>query len=107
MKARIARAGDRAPSCLRLVDKEDVVEEVNRLESQKERRIAVLLENDSGSEGGFEAMSLSRANYPTECPHRIAALLTVVWKRVQPALNRGRRTKPVDQPLLGRGEFES
>lgn len=107
MKARIARASDRAPSSLRLVDEEDVVEEVDRLESQKERGIAVLLENDSGSEGGFEAVSLSGANDPAECPHRIAALLIVVWERVQPALNRGRRTKPVDQPLLGRGEFES
>jgi hypothetical protein len=39
------------------VYKDDVVELVDRLEAEDERRVSVLFENDGGEQRGLEAMS--------------------------------------------------
>jgi hypothetical protein len=84
-----------------------VIEQVNRLEAKEQRRVAVLLEDYSGSKRCFKTVGRAGANDTAESPHRVAALFIVVWESIQPALNRGRCTQPVNQALLGRGEFEN
>jgi hypothetical protein len=56
VQTRVARARDRAPTPTRAKDEEDVVELVLRCETQQERRITVLFEDDGGDKRGFETV---------------------------------------------------
>ncbi len=56
MQPRIARACDRAPAVSLAIDKEHVVEAVDRLEAQHEWWVPARLENDRGGERRFHAV---------------------------------------------------
>ena len=85
VQSRVARARDRAPARRRAVDEDHVVEQVDRLEAEDQRRIAVLLEDDGRRERRFEAVRGAGADDAAERSQRLAALLGVVRQRVQPA----------------------
>src|SRR5438034_5632545 len=85
MQSRIARPRDRSPSAWSAVDEDDVVEQVDRLEAQDERRVAVLLEDDGGRERGLETVRGATLDDAAKAAQRLAALLVVVRQRVQPA----------------------
>ena len=75
VQARIARARDRSPSGLRSIDEDDVIEQVDRLEAQHERRIAMLLEDHGRRQRGFEAMRRSGPDDAAKAAQRLAARL--------------------------------
>jgi hypothetical protein len=84
----------------------DVVELVDRLEAEDQRRIAVLLEHDGGEEGGLEAMRGAVADDAAEAAQGRAAgrRLGVIRQAVQIVLNGERRPQPRDQAALARRE---
>ena len=84
-----------------------MVEQVDRLEAEDERRIAVLLEDDGRRERRLEAMRGARPHDAAEAAERFAALLVVVGQRVQPALHGGRRPQTRDEPALAGRQRQS
>lgn len=56
MQSRVARACDRAPAASLAIDKEHVVQAVDRLEAQDEWWVTAILENDRGDERRFHAV---------------------------------------------------
>ena len=84
MKARIAGPRHRPPSSTALVDEDDVIERIDRLKAQDERRIAVLFERDSREQRGLEAVGAAVANDAAEAAQRRASPgLVVVGKPVE------------------------
>ena len=82
-----------------------MIELVDRLEAEDERRIAVLFEHDRREQRGFETMRAAAAERRREAAQRRAAVrLLVVGKRVEIPLNRSRRSEARDQPSLARRE---
>jgi hypothetical protein len=80
-----------------------VVQLVDRLEAEDERRIAVRLEDDGGEECRLETVGASLADDAAEAAQRGAAAgLLVVGQLVQVALNGGRCSQACDQPTLAR-----
>lgn len=102
MQSRIARARDRSPSCPRAIHKDDMVKEIDRLESKNEWWITMLLENSRGKECRFETMSSSCSNDSSKTAHGVAGGFSVVWQVVQPSLNRSWSFQLVDEPSLNR-----
>jgi hypothetical protein len=100
VQAGIARARDRSPSRWRAIDEDDVIEQVDRLEAQDERRVSMLLHDRRGGECGFETVCRACTDDTTKAPQRLAPGLRVVRQCVQPALDGERRTKPVDDLTL-------
>ena len=80
-----------------------VVEMVDRLEAQEQRRVAVRLEDDGGEQRRLEAMRAPFADDAAEAAQRRAAAgFLVVGQRVEVALDGARRPQPRDQaPLAG------
>src|SRR5262249_33995612 len=104
VKAGIARSGDRAPLAVLPVDEEDVVELVDRFETENERRITVLLEYDRGKERRLEAVSAAVTHDAPKSAGRGPARrrLGVVRETIQVMLDGGRRRQPGDEaPLRG------
>ena len=114
VQPRIARPRDGTPervgsiSTLRssgpfLIHENHMVELVDRLEADDERRIPMLLEHRRREERRLEAMRGVMPHDAAKTAQRGAARrrLGVVGKRVQIALNRERRAQPRDQPSLG------
>jgi hypothetical protein len=56
VKTRIARAGHRPPAIRPPIHEDYVIEEIDRLEAEDERREAMLFENDGGRERGFQTV---------------------------------------------------
>ena len=90
MQARIARARHRSPSTAAPVDEDHVVELVDRLEAQDERRIAVLFEHDGREQRGLEAVRAAMADDAAKASQRGAAgrRLRVVGQAVEEPLDR-------------------
>ena len=72
----------------RAVDEDHVVEQIDRLEAEDERRIAVLLEDDGRRERRLETVRRARAHDATEAAQRLTAGLGVVRQGVEPRLHR-------------------
>ena len=100
VQARIARARDGAPACRRAVDEDHVIEQVDRLEAEDERRIAVLLEDHRRRQRRLEAVRGAGANDAAEASQRLAALFGVVRQRIEPPLHGRGRAQPRDDPAL-------
>jgi hypothetical protein len=101
MQAGIARASDGSPTTLLLVKKDHVIEVVDRLEAQNQRRKTVLLEDDGGEERRLEAMRAAVPDDSAEAPQGCATVrLLVVRQPVEIALNIQRRPQPRNQPSL-------
>src|SRR5262245_7354127 len=99
MQARVARACDRSPPSFLLVQKDDVIEVIDRFEAQDERGIAVLLEDDRGKERSLEAMSAAVAYDAAETAQRGTSVrLLVVRQPIEIALDSERRAQRGDQP---------
>ena len=77
MQPRVARSGNRSPAAVAAIDKQHVIEFVNRLEAHDERRIPMLFENDRGAQRGFETMRGSCANDAAKRSERGG-----VWRRL-------------------------
>ena len=73
VQARIARARDRSPAAAPPVDEDHVIELVDRLEAEDERRIAVLLEDDGREERRLEAVRAAVADDAAEAAQRRAS----------------------------------
>src|SRR5262245_1779004 len=106
VQAGIARARDRAPAAVLPVDEDHVVEEIERLEAHDQRRIAVLLQQASGKQRGFETMGGMAPHDLTEAAQRARAgrRLGVVGEPVQVILHLRRRAQARNQAPLGRRE---
>ena len=104
VKARIARACDGSPARRGSIDEDDVIEQVDRFETEHERWITMLLEHHRRRQGRFEAMSRSAPDDSTKAAQRVAAGFRVVGQFVQPGLNRVRRPQARNQPTLLRRE---
>jgi hypothetical protein len=80
-----------------------VIELVDRLEADDERRIAVLLEHGGGKQRRFETVRRVVPDDAAEAAQRRASgrRLGVVRKRVEVALNRQRRAQALDQASFG------
>ena len=100
----IARARHRAPAPTFAVEKEHMVEAVDQLEGEQQRRVAVVLEHAGREQRGFEAVRRAMPHHLPEAPQRVAALFRVVGQPVEIALHRIRRAQPLDQAALGGGE---
>ena len=98
----IARARHRSPAVRSSIHEDDMVEQVDRLEAEHERRIAVLFEDDGCRERRLETMGGACPDDPAEAAERFTAALGVVGQRVQPVLHRGRRTQTRDEPPFAR-----
>ena len=78
-----------------------MIEPVRRLETQDQRGIPVLLENDRGKKRRFEAMRATAADDAPKAPERgTAAGLGVVREAIQEALDGGRGSEPRQQHAL-------
>jgi len=87
------------------VHEDDVIELVDRLEAEDERRIAVLLERRRGEQRGLQAVRAAVADDAAEAALRRAAVrLFVVRKTVQELLNGERRPETRDEPTFRGGE---
>ena len=72
-----------------------MIELVDRLEAEDERRVAVLLEHDRGEQRRLEAMRAAVADDAAKAAQRGASVrLVVVGQAIQIALDRERRAKP-------------
>jgi hypothetical protein len=74
-----------------------VIEKVDRLESENERRIAMLLKQRCSEQCGFETVSGSRSHYTAKSTHRVAGWFSIIWQVVQPPLHREWCTQFVDE----------
>jgi len=83
-----------------------MVEKIDRLESEYEGRITVLLESRRSKQDGLEAMRCSRADNSAESTHRLARRLSIVWEIVEPPLNPERRAKLANDSPLDTIELE-
>jgi hypothetical protein len=81
-----------------------VVEQIDRLEAQYERRIAMLFEDDGRKECGLETVRCSRIDDATKTAQRLAADLGVVRQGVEPRLNGIRRSQARNEAALLRRE---
>ena len=70
-----------------------MIEQIDRLEAEDQRRIAMLLEDDGRRERGFQAVRGAGADDAAKRSQRLAALFLVVRKIVQPVLDGGRRAQ--------------
>ena len=84
-----------------------MIEQIDRLEAEDQRRIPMLLENHSGRQGGFQAVRRAGAHDPAERPQRLALLLLVVREIVQPVLHSGGRAQPGDEPPFRRRQGQA
>jgi hypothetical protein len=85
-----------------VIDPDHVIEQVDRLEAEHERRIPVLFENSRGKQCSFETVSSARARDTAKAAHGVSGRLSIVWKVVEPSLNRQRRAELVyESPLAG------
>ena len=84
----------------------DVIEVIDRLEADDERRVAVLFEDDRGRERGFQAVRGLEANDAPEAAQRRPAggRLHVVVERVQKTLHGQRCAQPLNHAPLDSGE---
>jgi len=79
------------------VDEDDVIEMVDRLEAQDERRIAVVLEDDGGKERGLEAVRAAVFENAAETSQRRPSVrLVVVRELVQIPLDLRRGVETSD-----------
>jgi hypothetical protein len=86
------------------VDEDHVVEQIDRLEAEDQRRIAVLLEDDGGGDRRLQTVRHSGAHDAAKAAQRLAALLDVVRQFVQPVLNGRRRPHARDDAPFRRRE---
>ena len=86
------------------VHEEDVVQLVDRLEAQYQRRIAVLLQHHGCRQHRLETVGgLMAHNTAKAAERRLTGRgLGVVWQRVEEPLDIGRRVEPFDQPPFRR-----
>ena len=79
-----------------------MIELVDRLEAENERRIAVLFEDDGGKERGFEAVRAAVPHHAAKAAERRAFRLRfrVVGQPIQIALHVEGRAQARDQPAL-------
>src|SRR5262245_24767642 len=104
MQAWITRARHGAPTAALAVNKDDVVEVIDRFEAHHERRIAVLLKNTGGHQRGLEAMRPPVAQNLTKASERfgIRSSFSIIRQAVEKALHQNRGAQPPDQAPLGR-----
>ena len=83
---------------LLLVDEDHVIELIDRLEAEHQRRVAVRFEDDGREERRFETVRAAVLDDAAEAAQRRApARLLVVGQRVQVRLHRARRAQPRDR----------
>ena len=89
-----------------LVDEDDVIQLVDRLEAENERRIRMLLEDDGREQGGFETVRASVAHYAAEAAERgsFRGRLRVVRQPVQVPLHVIRRPQSRNEAPFSRGK---
>ncbi len=106
MQAGIARSRNGSPSAVQAIDEDHVVEVIDRLEAEDERRVSVLFEDDGGRERRLEAVRGPVANDSSEAAKRRAPgrRLSVVSERVEIALHGERRAQPLDEAPFDRRE---
>ncbi len=100
MKSRVTRPGNRAPSGLRPIYIDDVIEKIDRLEAEYQWWIAVLLECDCCEERCLETMRGARPDDTAKSTHRVASRLSIVWQFVEPSLDREWSAQSVDDSPL-------
>jgi hypothetical protein len=61
VESRVAGTRDRSPPAWASMDKDHVIKQIDRLETQHERRVAVLLKDDRCGQHGFQAVCRSSA----------------------------------------------
>ncbi len=81
-----------------------MIEEIDRLETEHQRRVVMLLEYGCGEQNCLETMRRARSNDTAEAAHRVTVFLRIVRKIVEPSLHGDGRVKPSNQPALGRRE---
>ena len=82
-----------------------MIEMIDRLEAEHERRVAVLLEHDGREQRRLEAMRDAVADDAAKAAERGAAAgLLVVGKAIEILLHRQRCAEARDEPPLARGE---
>ena len=86
----IARSRDRSPAGAGAIDEDDVIEQVDRLEAEDQRRVAVLLHDHRRRERRLQAVRRAGADHTAKAAQRLAALLGVIGQRIQPLLHRER-----------------
>ena len=106
MQAGITRTRNGSPPRLRAINPDHMIEQVDRLEAQHKRRIAVLLENSGCEQCCFETVSSARACDTPKPAHRVTSRLSIVWETVQPSLNCERCAKLVYKSPLTRSELK-
>jgi hypothetical protein len=90
------------------VHEDDVIEPVDRLEAEKERRVAVLFKHDGGEQRGLETMRGPLADDAAETALRGAsARFLVVGKMIEIPLHCERRPQPRNEPALAESEARS
>src|SRR5215467_8655715 len=89
------------------VDINHMIEPINRLETEHERRVPVVFQHDSREQHSLETVRAPMMDDAAEAPQRRASVrLGVVWKIVEVALNRKRRAQIRHEPALTSGEFD-
>ena len=81
-----------------------MIEQIDRLEAENQRRVAMLLEDHSRRECGLEAMRHPRPDHTTKAAERLTACLDVVRQVVEPLLDGAGRPETRHYALLRRGE---
>ena len=89
MQPRVARACDRAPAVSLAIDKEHVVEVVDRLKTQDEWWVPAILENDRGGERRFHAVRVPVPHDSTEASKCAPVLrhLVVIRQLIEKSLH--------------------
>ena len=72
VQARIARPRDRSPAARPAIDEDDVIEQVDRLEAEDERRVAVLLEDHRRRQRRLEAVRGASLHHAAKAAERFA-----------------------------------
>src|SRR5262249_53210174 len=108
MQPRIAGASNRAPPPASPVNEYYVVERVDRLDAQDQRRKTMLLEDDGGEQRRLQTVRTPLADHAAKrSQRRPPARLLVVGQRVEMRLHGGRRSERCDQPPLARAELRA
>jgi hypothetical protein len=101
VESRVARTRDRPPAPTVLIGEEHMIEVVDRLEAEEQRRVAMRLEDDGGKQGGLETVRAPLADdAPEAAQGGPAARFLVVRQRIEVLLDGARRPQPGDQAPL-------
>src|SRR3990170_8065521 len=95
---------DGAPRSPASKEEHDVIEFVDGLHVEEQRRVTVLLHDHCCAESRFEAVGGAEPRDDAERPQGFPVLLVVVWEGPQPTLNQFRSPEPLDEGPFPAGE---